>query len=384
LRPVSARLLLLVDESPGALAAVRGARAGGYEPFVGFSRGDEPARRSRAAAGVVELPDPFGDPDRYVEEAAAAARRYGIAAVLPAMESSLRALTGREHGFGDGVAVGTNPVERLERATDKARLADLAEAAGLQAPRTHELTAADVDARAGELRFPAVVKPIRSVAVQHDGSLQMGQVTRVDDQAALRRLLAAHPDTTWVVQPYVEGELAAICGVVWEGRLVTACHQVSPRIWPPGKGISAFAETVPPDLPRQTGVARMLKEIGWSGIYGVQFILGADGAYAIDLNPRIYGSIGLAIAAGHNLPAIWADLLLGRRPLVRPYRVGVHYRVEQDDIRAIVHLFRSGRRREALAGVLPRPNTAHALFSLHDPAPFLTTFDKVAAKVARR
>jgi len=41
-------------------------------------------------------------------------------------------------------------------------------------------------------------------------------------------------------------------------------------------------------------------------------------AYVIDVNPRIYGAIGLAIAAGQNLPAIWTDLLLGRTPLVRP------------------------------------------------------------------
>ena len=368
------RVLLLVDESHGCLAATRGLRAGGYEPYVGSARGDEPAAHSNAAAGVVRLPDPFAEPNAYVQRAADAAERLGIAAVLPAMESSLRALTTREHLFPAGVAVGTNPLEMLEQATDKARLEQLAEEAGLRAPRTVELDASKLDAQLEDVRFPAVVKPLRSVEVQADGSLRMAQVTRVDDEHALREAVAAAPDERWAVQPYVEGVLGAIGGVSWQGRLVTAVHQVSPRIWPPGKGISTFAVTVPPDVPRQAGVARMLKALDWSGIYGVQFIVGNDGeAYVIDLNPRVYGSIGLAIAAGQNLPVIWTDLLLRRRPTIRPYRVGVGYRDDINDLRALAQWFLGGRRGEAVRGMLPRRRTTHTLLALRDPRPFVVT-----------
>jgi predicted ATP-grasp superfamily ATP-dependent carboligase len=362
LRRVPPRVLLFVDESHGGLAALRGLRAGGYAPYAGVSRGDEPAARSRAAAGVVRLPDPFADPDRYVEEAAAAAKRLGIVAVLPGMESSLRALTGREGAFAEEIAVGTSSVEQLERATDKARLEELARRAGLQAPRT-------VEVGAGAVPFPAILKPLRSVEVQPDGSLRMEQVIRVDDDAALAAAVATGPNVAWAVQPYVEGMLAAVSGVAWKGRMLSACHQVSTRIWPPGKGISSFATTVAPDVPRQTGVAGMLRELGWSGIYNVQFILAADGAYVIDLNPRVYGSIGLAIGAGHNLPMWWSDLLLGREPLIRPYRMGVAYRNDVDDLRALVRELRGGERRAALRGLLPRRGTVHTLFSLRDPAP---------------
>jgi predicted ATP-grasp superfamily ATP-dependent carboligase len=381
---VDARVLLLVDEGLGALSAVRGLRAGGYEPYLGVSRPDTPAARSRAAAGVADLPDPFANPDRYVEEVAAAAKRLGVRAVLPGMESSLRALSGREHFFDESIAVGANPVEALKRATDKAGLEQLAAQAGLQAPKTIELPPGELDARAAEIVFPAVVKPLRSVQVDENGSMRIFKdVTRVESLDELRAAIAKVPGATRVVQTYHAGILGAVCGVAWNGQLVSVLHQESPRIWPPGKGISAFAVTVPPDVPRQAGVARMLKALDWSGVYGIQFILAEDGAYVIDLNPRIYGSIGLAIAAGHNLPAIWVDLLLGRDPFVRPYRVGVRYRVEHDDIRALLHLFRQGRRREALTELLPRPRTAHGLFSLRDPAPVLWTFEKVRARVKR-
>jgi len=141
---------------------------------------------------------------------------------------------------------------------------------------------------------------------------------------------------------------------------------------------------VPPDRERARGVARLLSLIGWSGIFGIQFLVSGGHAYAIDLNPRIYGSIGLAIAAGHNLPAIWADLLLGREPVVGAYRAGVRYRVEEDDLRALAVAFRDGRRREALLGLLPRRRTAHAVFAARDPAPVLASVAKAWARMAGR
>lgn len=376
------RILLLVDEGTGSLASVRALRKAGYEPFVAIAEQETYAARSRAAASVVELPA-TDDPDRYAEAAAAAAERLSIDAVLPATEATLRALSGREHLFSTGAAVGTNPVELLDLATDKARIEELAVRAGLQAPATSTVGGQAGDAHVDGVRYPAVVKPLRSAFTDGAGRLRVVSVVEVRDEHELRAVVAGAPDEEWVVQPYVEGTLAAICGVVWNGELVCACHQVSPRIWPPGKGISSFATTVPPDVPRQRGVARMFEEIGWSGVYGVQFVLSDEGAFVIDVNPRIYGSIGLAIAAGQNLPAIWVDLLLGRTPLVRPYRLGVHYRFEPNDYRALAGDLLHGDRRVALAGLLPRRHTTHAVFSWRDPAPLLAAGKLLAARYAR-
>jgi predicted ATP-grasp superfamily ATP-dependent carboligase len=363
------RLILCADESTGSLAAARGLRAAGYRVHAAVARPDTFVARSRAVAAVVRVPDAKDEPAAFVEAAAAEARRVGAAAVLPATEGTLRSLTGREDAFD--CAVGTGPAGALDRATDEELLARLAAEAGLDVPET-------VDARtAVPASFPAMLKPAASVSPAADGTLRSREAVRVDGEAALERALAALPDDErWLLQPYVQGTLAAICGVVWEGRLVCASHQVSPRIWPPGRGISSFAVTVPRDAEREAAVARLLAAVGWSGVFGLQFILARDRAYAIDLNPRIYGSLGLAIAAGQNLPAIWVDLLLGREPRVDGYRVGTGYRVEEDDVRAIAVAARRGDL-GALRGLLPRPHTTHGALSLRDPAPFLVTLRKL-------
>jgi predicted ATP-grasp superfamily ATP-dependent carboligase len=377
-------VLLAVDESPASLAAARGLEAGGYRVHVALTRDDTYVARSRAVASVERLRHPESQPDEFVAELADVVARLGVALVLPATESTLRALTGREAAFGDGVKVGTSPPETLDAATDKLVFQRFSDEAGLETIPTFEVSAADVDERASELSFPAVAKPPRTIERADDGTLLSMEVTHLEGLDDLRRLLDAAPSRRWLVQPRVDGMLAAIGGVSWRGDVVSAAHQVSPRIWPVDSGITAYGITVPPHREREAGVARLLGLIGWSGIFGVQFLVSRDHAYAIDLNPRIYGSIALAIAAGHNLPAIWADLLLGRRPAVGDYRCGVRYRVEEDDVRALAAAFWRGRRREALAGLLPRPNTVHAVFSARDPAPTMASVAKAWARVASR
>jgi hypothetical protein len=118
--------------------------------------------------------------------------------------------------------------------------------------------------------------------------------------------------------------------------------------------------------------------MNWSGIFQAQFIHSASKQYLIDFNPRIYGSLALAVAAGMNLPAIWVELLLGRSPVVPGYQVDVGYRSEERDIRAMLTALARGRPAAALKVLIPRPGTVHAVFSLRDPLPVLTSIGKLA------
>ena len=376
-----ATVLLLGDETPATLGTVRALRAAGHEPFVALADPNSYAARSRAVAGVDHLADPYGRrAEDTVRDAVAIAARRGVDVVLPGTEGALRALAGREHRFPRGVVVGTAPMEALEKAMDKSALHALAVAAGLDALPAVEVSVADLDQHAADVPLPGVVKPRATSQARPDGSVSLAGVHPVDTLDEVRRLLERHPEERWLVQRRVRGTLAAIGGVAWEGRMVCAVHQVSPRIWPPEQGITAFGVTVARDRDRERGVARLLEAIGWSGIYGLQFLLAEGRAYPIDLNPRIYGSISLAIAAGVNLPAIWVDLLLGRRPVVADYRVGTGYRVEEDDPRALLGAWRAGDRRAALRGAWPRRHTAHAVFSVRDPGPALVTLRKLAGR----
>jgi len=109
---------------------------------------------------------------------------------------------------------------------------------------------------------------------------------------------------------------------------VAQFQQVALRTWPPDAGISAVAESVPTDPHLAAGAARMLASVGFGGLAQLQFVEAPGGGPAlIDVNPRFYGSLPLALACGVNLPAAWHDVASGRssgRP--SPYPAGVRFR----------------------------------------------------------
>ena len=377
------RVLLLGDELHASLGAVRALRAAGHEPWFAAPLSGTYASRSRTIAGTVTVPDPDRRPEDYVDAVLAATVRCSIDVVLPGTESSLVRLAGRAADFPPSVAVGAPDAEVVERVLDKAEVLRLAHEVGLETPET---LAAEPDALAAEanrLTYPAILKPLRSKLATDDRMLRYVKAIRVETPDQLRDVLSSLADETRVVQPYIDGELAAVGGVAWNGELICAVHQVARRIWPPHVGVSAYAATVPPDAEVERRLAALVRRIGWSGVFEVQFLRADGRRYLIDFNPRIYGSIALAVAAGQNLPAIWTELLLGRRPRSDSYRVGVRYRFEHNDVLALTRALVLGPRSEFIHGLVPRRRTVHAIFSLRDPGPLLTTLGKLKRRVGR-
>jgi predicted ATP-grasp superfamily ATP-dependent carboligase len=145
----------------------------------------------------------------------------------------------------------------------------------------------------------------------------------------------------------------------------------------------AYARTIPPDHELEDRVSELLLRLGWQGVFQLQFIHDGTTRLAIDLNPRFYESMGLTIAAGTNVPAIWMQLLLGQTPDIKPYRVGVRFRNETRDPRAILNLARRGHKAKALAAALPRRHTTHPVLAASDPYPFIVTGHKLIGRIRR-
>jgi biotin carboxylase len=376
------RVLVTGSEHPAGLAGLRALHRAGFETWAAVQSRRCLGARSRAAAGLVDVPDPRAAPAEFAQTLAAAAERIGAAAVLPGTEAALLALAGREGIFPPSVAVGTAPERTLRRATDKTALALLSLRAGLDVPPTRVVAAGDPVTSEG-IEFPAVVKPLRS-ELSTGGGLQRFEASRVKSRLELDRALAELPDEAGLVQPYIEGRLISANGVAYEGRLYGANQHVVHRVWPYRCGQAVYAETIPMTPGRERAVATLVQELGWSGVFNLQLIERDGRSYVIDLNPRFYVSLTLAVAAGVNLPAIWTALLLGRRvEPVRPYRTGVRFRQEKGDPRAILAEIRTGNMRAA-RDLLPRRHTAHALFSARDPRPALSIAGDAAAALRRR
>lgn len=347
------------DSFYGALAGIRGLRLAGYRPWVVTSAGGTYAALSRAAEGRVRIPSAQADPAAFAAAALATTERLGAESLLPGTEGGLLALA--------GLGPGAPAPEIVTQALDKDALTRLAARAGLGTPPTVLLVAGEQQS----LSFPAVVKPARTQTPGSDDRLAHGKAIVVHDADSLADAVRGLPGDRMLVQPLLTGELGAVSGVAWNGELIAAVHQRSIRIAPPLVGVSALARTVAPDPELGRAVAELVRGFGWSGIFQLQVIWHDGVPYAIDFNPRMYGSLALAIAAGANLPAIWADLVAGRTPRVNAYRAGITYRSEEKEVQALLIAFRT-RDWQTVRDVLrPRRGVVHAAFARNDPLPLL-------------
>lgn len=365
---------LVVEQgwSRGALAAVRALAAGGWTVGVaapgagGLAWCSLAVRHRHLAAGASDGPGAF------LGAVADVVRRGRYDVVFGAGEAELLALSaGREqlpavfpHAAHDVVL----------RAVDKAHLSEAATAVGLGVPDV--ITAEDVP----DERTPAVVKArlharpdVAGAPPRIDTTVVVGR-TAVLERARQIRAVGGDPQ----VQRFHTGTLVAWSAVRGPDGVVAESLQEAARIWPPGAGASCRAVTVPlgpsvtgptADLARRC--AELLDALGWLGLAELQLLVGADGLpRLIDLNGRFYGSLSLAVRAGANLPAVWADLAVGRLPaqVVRA-RPGVRYQWGTADVRRALAERRGGLLADLAATAVHGVRSGHSVADVRDPWP---------------
>ncbi|MDQ3982179.1 MAG: hypothetical protein M3271_05805 [Actinomycetota bacterium] len=336
--PPGAWVLLTDDgdtQSRTALVTARALASAGYRVAATVSGRHSLVGASNSCARAVPMP-PISDP-AFDEHLEAELRRGSYACVFPTSDAALLKL---EPAVADLV--------------DKRALTRRCRAAGISAPESTELPdPAALEAAADELGYPIVLKPLRS----------SWRPYAAGSPAELRAALP--PDGPLLVQPYLTGTLRAVAGVTRDGALVAAVHQRYLRTWPPRCGGASAAVTVAPDEGLEERLVRLLD--GRDGIFMAQLA----GDVLFDLNPRVYGSLPLAVAAGANLPAIHCDLVRGAEVAPLRGRPGVRFRWLEGDVRHVWSQLRRGTLGPgaAVGALRPRRGTAHPVESLRDPGP---------------
>lgn len=180
-----------------------------------------------------------------------------------------------------------------------------------------------------------------------------------------------------LLQPRCDAEVTAVSGVVHDGVLRAAVAQRSVRLWPARAGTTSWGVTVEPDAMRLEALSAIMHD--HEGVFQAQFV----GPYLIDINPRVYGSLPLAVAAGVNLPAIYCALLQGRSVPWTVGRAGVRYRWLEGDVRHVLAAVRGGAMswQAAAAAARPRRGTAHSVLQWSDLGPQLLRMRFVVKEV---
>lgn len=276
---------------------------------------------SRHASGRAVYPSPARRPEAFAQWLSTFVRAKAIDALLPmddlTSEAALLA--------GPACATLLPSPAAFGVFRDKAQTLQAAEAVGVPVP---PWTVADPDPeralrQADALGYPVVLKPRVSSGGR---GLALAQTP-----TALREYLG-RPDPAApppLLQRWVGwGPQYDVCLLYdAQGRRVAAFAQRELRHYPLAGGPSTVQESVA--APELVDLAdRLLQRIGWVGPAEAEFRIDAAGVPRLmEVNPRYWASLALAIAAGVDFPALHVALSLGQRVQVpAAYRLGLRCR----------------------------------------------------------
>ena len=290
------------------------------------------ARYSRFVRHVVEWADPRADADELVRrlvEFGASRRERPV--LFYGTDWDLLLVSRRRERLASAFRFVIPDAELVERLVDKDRFAALAEETGLPVPPSRRVAPGagigDVD-----LRFPLIVKPVTRQIESWEAAGGSGKGVRIDDPAALRRLLdrLAPAGIDVLVQELVAGpetrieshhayidETGAVAGE-FTGRKI----RTHPRVHGYSTAVEITAERDVAELGRE-----VLRRIGLRGVAKLDFKRDPQGRlHLLEVNPRFNLWHHAGALAGVNLPAlVYADVLGRPRPSTGPVRAGTRW-----------------------------------------------------------
>jgi predicted ATP-grasp superfamily ATP-dependent carboligase len=378
------RVLLTDGQERATLAAARCLHGAGYTVAVaGYERGCL-THVSRSCDERLLLPSPARAPREFAEAlpAVVAGGRYDV--LVPGSDAALRAIVAGRARLEPQTRIGLPDQEVVERTFDRLAVASAAAEAGLEGPPMVLCRSPEHARQVGrELGFPLAVKT-RWPVVGSSASVAKVKSRIVTDEG---QLLAAVPDfgADCLMQALVLGPEISCGGVMTNAGLLGLVVSRYVRTWPVRAGDVSFSTTISPPEGLTERVQDMMRGLGWTGIFELELIRVADGAFAaIDLNPRVYGSLALSTAAGVGLAARWCGSLLGVPQPFRAAPPGISYRREDGDLAHALWQLSHGHLRAAGAVVRPRPRVTHALLGPGDPGPILARGVSLVRSRARR
>ncbi len=298
-------MVLVTDgQQRKALTAVRSLGRAGYHTLVGEDMWLATAFFSRFAGGRAVYPSPVSRAEAFGAWLTGFVRDRGVDVLLAMDDATLAAAVASPPPCAGLLP----PRPAFERFRDKAATLRLAEERGVPVPRW---VVADVlpDAalrQARRLGYPVVLKP----RVSSGGR----GLVLAPDPPALEAALAAHVGPPPLLQAWVGWGAQYDVGLLYDGggRRVAAFVQRELRHYPLTGGPSTVQESVSaPDLVLLAD--RLLGEVGWVGPAEVEFRMDQAGVPRLmEVNPRYWASLALAVQCGIDFPALHAALALGR------------------------------------------------------------------------
>lgn len=316
------RVLLLGDDLRAFLAIARSLGRQGVEVHAAPSDFSSSALKSRYIAAAHRLPPHPLDSEAWEKALARLIAEQDFRKVVPTSDSGLTMLRHHAEALGRE-RVGIANEEALEIFSDKANTRALARRHGVAVAEGLVLGAGDrADAVAAALGLPLVLKPRASYALGDVRTKRSAMIVR--DLAGLEAQLSAGAWDGCVAESFFPGVGVGVSALARDGRVLTAYqHRRVRESSETGASTRRVSEPVDPAL--LAAVVPLAEAARLDGVAMFEFRVDRRSGRHIllEVNPRFWGSLPLAVAAGADFPALWWDLEVHNREGSGAYASGV-------------------------------------------------------------
>jgi protein-tyrosine-phosphatase/predicted ATP-grasp superfamily ATP-dependent carboligase len=386
-------VLILDGHSPAAVETLQSLGRAGMPVDVCADRERVLAFSSRYVRRRLRQPD-TADAEGFQRWLKEIDDAQGYELIVPSTEKSLAALRRLEEmdPLRQKAVLPSN--RALDVALDKQATWRLAEELGIPVPASVLIDKLDRAPPAEQ--YPVVLKPIRS-KVMAGGQLTYIEPRIVTKDADRRAVLEMWlPLVPVQQQTYVPGVGIGVEMCFERGR--RRLYFVHERVheWPLTGGASTYRRSVRPDPAMLDAAERFLTALDWHGVAMVEFKRTPDGGiYLIEVNPRLWGSLALAIDAGVDFPLALALLARGKPVPPQPdYRTPYYTRNLGGDLRWMWENLRADHTNRLLMTRSPARSGLEYLrpfvgleswdhFDWRDPAVTLAVFKEIARHAGR-
>lgn len=354
------------------LAAVRSLGKRGVEVAVGESSRVATSFFSKYCRWKLVYPSVHRHPEAFLAFLREELKESNYDIVLPMEEETLLLLARHREEFAPVARLPIPPYETIVKVRDKGWLLQHAAQQGVPIPRTVWVKdLAELATISKVIPGPWVIKPRVS-----SGSFGIAYVEHEEDlPEAYRKVHSQFPFPLIQERLPWEGEAFGCSALLDRGsRLKALFVHRRLREYPITGGPSTLRESVRHPQIEELGI-RLLQSLTWHGVAMVEFKVDPrDGEPKLmELNPRFWGSLALAIHAGVDFPYLLYQMAMGEEfAPVLDYKVGVRCRwLLPGDI---LHFLQNPRRFHLKPSFFQFRGIPDDILSRDDPLPVVGSF----------
>jgi len=297
------KILVLDATNQNTLAIVRSLGAAGYEIHVAGYQASAPAFFSIYCKRKIRMPSPVRDESGFAKALLQALASENYLLVMPVGFGSYKVCAAIQDKIRERTKLIVTSKENITLASGKDETYALAEQLGIPFPKTFK-PASQEELSKLNLQFPVVIKaPFESGKNVVEYARNETELKRKFDSMCRRNNYSA-PHLP-LLQEYVEGDGYGFFAYYENGicKRIFMHHRI--REYPVTGGASVCAESFRDENLKALG-KRMLDYLKWDGVAMVEFKKdNRSGEYKLmEINPKFWGSLELAIVAGVDFPGM--------------------------------------------------------------------------------